>query len=81
LINVTTNKVCFALCVTDFDLIPSKAYQVLKEVNGARLGYTRVIDESGEDYLYPSSWFVPIRISKTSRHLVQNALRCSRAVA
>ena len=78
-----TREVTFALCVkgTDFDLITGKAYQVLRDAKGSQLGYARVIDESGEDYLYPSSWFVPIRISRTSRPLVENALRASRAVA
>ena len=76
-------QVCFVLCVngTDFDLITGKAYQVLRDPKGADLGYTRVIDESGEDYLYPSSCFVPISISRTSQHLVTNALRASHAIA
>jgi len=76
-------KVCFALCVkgTAFDLITGKAYQVLRDPKAIELGYTRVIDESGEDYLYPASCFVPIRVSKTSSHIVVKALRASRAVA
>jgi hypothetical protein len=75
--NKAAAEVRFALCVkgTDFDLITGKAYQVLKDGKGGRLGYTRVIDESGEDYLYPASCFVAIQISKASRHLVQKALR------
>jgi hypothetical protein len=79
----TAARVCFVLCVkgTDFDLITGKAYRVLRDVKGGRLGYARVIDESGEDYLYPASWFVPIRISRTSRHLVESALKMTQAVA
>lgn len=77
----TTAVVCFALCVkgTDFDLIKGKAYRVLRDAKGTKLGYTRVIDDSGEDYLYPSLWFVPIRITRTSQRLVEQALRTSRA--
>ena len=79
----TTTAVCFALCVkgTDFDLIKGKGYRVLRDTKGTQLGYTRVIDDSNEDYLYPSSWFVPIRISRASLLLVEQALRTSRAVA
>lgn len=39
----------------DMDLIPNKIYDVL-EVS-PKLGYYRVVDESGEDYLYPPSFF------------------------
>ena len=76
-------EVRFALCVngTDFDLITGKAYQVLRDPKAIELGYLRVLDESGDDYLYPSSCFVPIRVSKTSRRTVVKALRASRAVA
>ena len=76
-------EVRFALCVngTDFDLITGKAYQVLRDPKAIELGYMRVIDESGEDYLYPSSCFVPIRVSKTARRTVAKALRESRTVA
>ena len=27
-----------------------------------RDGYVRVIDESGDDYLYPAEYFVPVRV-------------------
>jgi len=28
---------------------------------GSREGYVRVVDESGEDYLYPAQYFAPLR--------------------
>ena len=34
------------------------AYDVLPDEKGAKLGLLRVIDETGEDYLYPSTYFV-----------------------
>ena len=70
-------RVCFAVCIqgTEFDLMTGKAYRVLKDVAGTRLGYVRVIDESGEDYLYPTSWFVPIRLERNSQRRLAAALR------
>jgi hypothetical protein len=38
-------------------------------------GWVRVIDESGEDYLYPTSWFVPIQLEKGSERLLSIALK------
>jgi hypothetical protein len=55
----------FALCVEDFgldDLEARKLYQVLPDREAAREGYIRVVDESGEDYIYPSDLFVPVRL-------------------
>lgn len=34
------------------------SYDVLPEEKGAKYGLIRVIDETGEDYLYPASYFV-----------------------
>ena len=56
----------FALCVEDGgmeDLEARKVYQVIRDREAAREGYIRVVDESGEDYVYPSDLFVPVRLS------------------
>ena len=42
------------------DLEVRKVYRVLPDKKAATTGYTRVIDDSGEDYLYPSEYFVPV---------------------
>jgi hypothetical protein len=55
----------FALCVEDGgmeDLEARKVYQVLPDREASREGYLRVIDESGEDYIYPSGLFVPVKL-------------------
>lgn len=55
----------FALCVrTDGseDLEQRKVYQVVPDRTASREGYVRVIDESGEDYLYPAEFFVPVNL-------------------
>ena len=55
----------FALCVEDGgseDLEARKVYQVLPDREAAHEGYIRVVDESGEDYIYPSHLFASIRL-------------------
>jgi len=55
----------FVLCIRSEgsdDLEPRKVYRVLPDRAAARDGYVRVIDESGEDYLYPAGYFVPVRL-------------------
>jgi len=43
-------------------LEPKKIYQRLPDAMGEEDGFLRVVDESGEDYLYPARFFVPIAI-------------------
>lgn len=55
----------FVLCIRNDgaeDLEPRKVYQVLPDRAAAQEGYARVVDESGEDYLYPAEYFVPVRL-------------------
>jgi hypothetical protein len=59
------SKSKFLLCIRNDgadDLEPRKVYQVLSDRSAAREGYARVIDESGEDYLYPVEYFVPVKL-------------------
>ena len=61
----TKPQVRFALCVrTDgaLDLEQRKVYRVLPDASASRDGYLRVVDESGEGYLYPAAYFVPLRL-------------------
>lgn len=51
----------FAVCVDTDDpdlLTPRMVYQVLPDENAAKSAYLRVIDNEGEDYLYPAGHFV-----------------------
>jgi hypothetical protein len=49
----------FALCVDNSDyevsLIPGKVYRVIPDQKAARDNLVRIVDESGEDYLYHKS--------------------------
>lgn len=47
----------FVVCVrpgANNDLQTRRIYRVLPDVSGARSNFIRVVDDSGEDYLYPS---------------------------
>ncbi len=64
-----TNKkrVEYAICVANQgyeDLELWKVYQVLPDAKAAGVGCIRVIDESGEDYLYPADRFISIDFPK-----------------
>ncbi|HEX3280159.1 MAG TPA: hypothetical protein VHR36_02920 [Pyrinomonadaceae bacterium] len=59
----------FVLCIRNDDcedLEPRKVYQLVPDDAAARDGYVRVIDESGEDYIYPGDYFVPIQLPRAA---------------
>ena len=43
-----------------------KIYRLLEDAAAEARGLVRVIDESGEDYLYPERFFVPIEVPPTA---------------
>jgi len=59
---MNTPKKQFVVCVdnTDYEasLIVRKIYEVLPDEEAAKDEFLRVIDESGEDYLYHRSQFI-----------------------
>jgi hypothetical protein len=58
----------FALCVdnTDYEasLIPKKIYEIIPDEKAAKDDFIRIIDESGEDYLYHKSYFIIVEFPK-----------------
>ena len=44
-----------------------KVYRTLPDAEAQRQKWLRVIDESGEDYLYPKDYFVPVELSPSAR--------------
>jgi hypothetical protein len=52
--------VCLANDGYPASLIVRKIYQSLPDKNAEKRGLRRVIDESGEDYLYPKSMFASV---------------------
>lgn len=59
----------FVVCVRnegyEASLERRKIYQVLTDVSAAKHNLIRVVDESGEDYLYPNDYFVAIKLPQT----------------
>jgi hypothetical protein len=68
----------FAVCLRNdgyvVSLEPRKIYQVLPDPDAAKHKQVRVIDESGEDYLYPQSFFAPIELPQPIRRAVLAAV-------
>jgi hypothetical protein len=50
-----------------------KLYQVLPDQDAAKHGQIRVIDESGEDYLYPEGYFIPVELPQSAERAVRQA--------
>ncbi len=65
-------KLQFAVCINNSAYPASlelhKIYRVLPDADATADGDLRVIDESGEDYLYPASWFVEMKLPKAVEH-------------
>ncbi len=61
----TPNK--FAICIfadKDSLLTQRKIYQVLPDEKAERSEYIRIVDDEGEDYLYPKKYFVFVPFSQ-----------------
>ena len=68
----------FLLCVEnqgyEASLEIRKLYEKLPDKEAERHNQVRIIDESGEDYLYPSSFFAPVKLSiQTKSRIIERA--------
>jgi hypothetical protein len=56
----------FAICINNDGYEASlefrKVYDVLEDLEAESHGFVRVVDESGEDYLFPEDFFIPIEL-------------------
>lgn len=61
-------KVHFVLCIDDGgypeSLEKRKFYEAIEDFDTLKEGMLRVIDESGEDYLYPTKYFTEVQLPK-----------------
>jgi hypothetical protein len=68
----------FVVCVAnegyEVSLERRKLYEVRKDATAERLGQLRVVDESGEDYLYPAEMFGSIELSVSLRRALLTAV-------
>jgi hypothetical protein len=67
----------FLLCIDDGgspeSLEKRKFYEVLADADAISEGMVRVIDESGEDYLYPRSYFADVALPQQIERALQAA--------
>ena len=67
----------FVICVENkgykVSLEKRKIYLALPDATAQKHGQIRVIDESGDDYLYPKSLFLPITIPASLRKAILKA--------
>ena len=58
----------FVICIANQDypvsLEKRKIYQAVPDPEAVEIGHIRVIDESGDDYLYPSTCFIDAHLPK-----------------
>jgi len=61
----------FVICIRNEgceDLELRKLYRVLEDESAERSGFLRIVDESGEDYLYPSDNFLAVELPPAVEH-------------
>ncbi len=62
----------FVVCVENSEYPASlelhKIYRVLPDQGAKREGDLRIVDESGEDYLYPAEWFSAVDVPRRVRN-------------
>jgi hypothetical protein len=67
----------FAVCIDNTDYSASlelrKIYQIIPDAQASQQQLLRVIDESGEDYLFPESCFVLIDLPQTVKEALLKA--------
>lgn len=72
---MTTPK--FVICIENSDYPTSlevrKIYEVIPDPDASKIDHLRIIDESGEDYLYPAEHFVDAHLSESVQAAVVNA--------
>jgi len=55
------------------DLELRKLYEVRADEAAGKRGYLRVVDESGEDYLYPKECFAPVELPEHTERALATA--------
>jgi hypothetical protein len=67
----------FVVCIRNKEYPASlelrKLYRVIADAEAAKHQQLRVVDESGEDYLYPEEYFVPVTLPQAAERAVLRA--------
>src|SRR5262249_16904716 len=70
----TPRRLAVCLEASEPDLRRGAVYELFSDKKAASHGYVRVIDDSGEDYLYLARFFLPIRLTKAAQQALMKAL-------
>ena len=69
----------FVICIDNSEYLASlelhKVYRVLPDTRAAADGFMRVVDESGEDYLYSAKRFVSVELPRQVERSVTRRIR------
>jgi hypothetical protein len=67
----------FVICIDNEDypvsLEKRKIYEVVSDPEAEEIGHIRVVDESGDDYLYPATCFIDAHLPKEVQAAVVKA--------
>jgi hypothetical protein len=67
----------FVVCIGNKEYPASlelrKLYRVITDAEAAKHRQLRVVDESGEDYLYPEEYFVPVPLPQAAERAILRA--------
>jgi hypothetical protein len=71
------NSYQLVICVKNDDYPASlekrKIYEAIPDSDATKYNQIRIIDESGEDYLYPEEYFIPVTLPKNVEEAVIKA--------
>ncbi len=71
-------KKVFVVCIKNEGYVASlelrKIYEVMPDERASNHRMIRVVDESNEDYLYPSDFFIPIDLSEPIEQAISLAV-------
>lgn len=67
----------FVICIKNDDYSASleirKLYQIVSDPDAENSGQLRVIDETGDDYLYPKEYFVSVNLPDATEQAIIKA--------
>ena len=73
-----TSHKSLAICISNkgykASLELGKLYKLMPDKEAEKAGMIRVVDESGEDYLYPSEWFMRLSLKAPEYHTLAAAI-------
>ena len=76
--SLSSPQLRFVVCVKSggyVDLEPLKVYKVLADRDARTHGMLRIVDSSGDDYLFPADFFRPVQVTTKLFQLVAGAVK------